>query len=260
VLLECTNCGLQRSVISGTIFENTRTPLTTWFRAMWWLIQQKEGASALRLQQEFGLKSYETAWIWLHKLRHAMTNSSHDRLSGLVEVDSCYVDLPGPNRRSRTRSAQGAIMIASENDRGRIRAQRLTGDPVPGLEDFIARVVLPGSSVIVNGPVTGSRLHQMGYRGKSLNPVRGGEHLSPRTRKAFEALGQWLKASRRGAVSEKHLGYYIDEFVFRFNGSMLGEGALFAQLVQGAVASNPLPYDAVVHSETVAGRAGDVPY
>ena len=50
VLLECGQCGHQASVTAGTIFQDTRTPLTTWFRAMWWVTAPKTGMSALGLQ------------------------------------------------------------------------------------------------------------------------------------------------------------------------------------------------------------------
>ena len=32
---------------AGTIFQDTRTPLALWFRAIWWVVSQKNGASAL---------------------------------------------------------------------------------------------------------------------------------------------------------------------------------------------------------------------
>ena len=42
-----TACGRQTSVTAGTIFQDTRSPLPLWFRAMWWVTTQKTGASAL---------------------------------------------------------------------------------------------------------------------------------------------------------------------------------------------------------------------
>jgi hypothetical protein len=62
-----------------------------WFRAMWYVTSQKNGASALGLQRVLGLASYETAWTWLHKLRRAMIRPDRDRLSGWVEVDETLV-------------------------------------------------------------------------------------------------------------------------------------------------------------------------
>ena len=77
----CAACGHQASVIAGTIFQGTRIPLSVWFRAIWWVVSQKNGASALGLQRVLGLGSYRTAWTWLHKLRRAMVRPGRDRVS-----------------------------------------------------------------------------------------------------------------------------------------------------------------------------------
>ena len=87
----CSACGHQVSVTAGTIFQDTRTPLTLWFRAIWWVVSQKNGASALGMQRVLGLGSYRTAWTWLHKLRRAMVRPGRERLSGEVEVDETFV-------------------------------------------------------------------------------------------------------------------------------------------------------------------------
>ena len=68
----CKECQRRTSVTAGTIFHRTRTPLSTWFAAIWFLTSQKNGMSALGLQRVLGFGSYETAWAWLHKLRRAM--------------------------------------------------------------------------------------------------------------------------------------------------------------------------------------------
>jgi hypothetical protein len=46
-----------------------------------WVTSQKNGVSAMGLQRVLGLKSYKTAWIMLHKLRHAMVRPGRDRPS-----------------------------------------------------------------------------------------------------------------------------------------------------------------------------------
>ena len=90
VLRQCAAGGRQTSVTAGTIVQDTRTPLRTWFRAMWWVTTPKTGMSALGLQQVLGLGSYKTAWTWRHKLRRAMVRPGRDRLAGRVEVDETY--------------------------------------------------------------------------------------------------------------------------------------------------------------------------
>jgi len=63
-------------VTAGTIFQDTRLPLTLWFRAIWYVTSQKNGVSALGVQRVLGLGSYQTAWAWLHKLRRAMVQQA----------------------------------------------------------------------------------------------------------------------------------------------------------------------------------------
>ena len=99
-LSTCAQCQYQLSVKAGTIFAGSRSSLTTWFRAIWWVTSQKNGASAKGLQRILGLGSYKTAWTWLHKLRRAMVRPGRDRLAGVVEVDetrlSSFFTLTGP--------------------------------------------------------------------------------------------------------------------------------------------------------------------
>ena len=87
----CQGCARKTSVTAGTVFHRTRTPLSTWFAAIWFVTSQKSGMSAQGLQRVLGFSSYETAWAWMHKLRRAMVRPERDRLSGVVEVDETFV-------------------------------------------------------------------------------------------------------------------------------------------------------------------------
>src|SRR5215216_3913605 len=89
-LRRCAACRSETSGTAGTIFAGTRTPLVSWFAAVWYVVNQKQGVSALGLQRVLGLGSYQTAWAWLHKLRRAMVLPGRELLSGTVEVDESY--------------------------------------------------------------------------------------------------------------------------------------------------------------------------
>jgi len=87
----CGGCRKRVRVLAGTIFQDTRTPLTVWFEAAWLMAVTKNGVSAASLQPLLGLGSYETAWAMCHKLRTAMGRTSKDLLSGNVEVDETFI-------------------------------------------------------------------------------------------------------------------------------------------------------------------------
>src|SRR6266540_6809470 len=128
-LWHCADCGRQTSVTAGTIFQDTRTPLPTWFRAMWWVTSQKTGASAVGLQQVLGLGSYETAWTWLHKLRRAMVRPGRDRLMGRVEVDETFLGAEEAGVRGRGALTKAMIVVAAEQAGRRIGRIRLRHIP-----------------------------------------------------------------------------------------------------------------------------------
>ena len=72
-------------------FDKTRTSLRSWLAAVWYITNQKQGVTAFGLQRVLGLGSYQTAWTMLHRLRRAMIRPGRERLSGVVEVDECFV-------------------------------------------------------------------------------------------------------------------------------------------------------------------------
>jgi hypothetical protein len=97
--LRCRECRHQCTVTSGTVFDKTRSPLRSWFAAVWYVTNQEHGVIALGLQRVLGLGSYQKAWTMLHRLRRAMVRPKRERLSGIVEVDETYVWGAGPCRQ-----------------------------------------------------------------------------------------------------------------------------------------------------------------
>ena len=126
-LRRCAVCRSETSVTAGTIFAGTRTPLVSWFAASWYVVNQKQGVSALGLQRVLGLGSYETAWAWLHKLRRAMVLPGRELLSGAVEVDETYVGARHTSVGGRSPGHKAIVVIAVEGDQAseRVRMRRI---------------------------------------------------------------------------------------------------------------------------------------
>ncbi len=248
-LFQCAGCDHQTSVTAGTIFQDTRTPLTAWFRAIWWVTSQKTGASALGLQRVLGLGSYRTAWTWLHKLRRAMVRPGRERLRGRVEVDETYLGEGEAGVRGRQTRRKALIVVAAEEDGrgiGRIRMRRIPDASAARLHPFVSDAVEPGSVVHTDGWEGYTGLDQRGYR-HEVTPLRGRKgaaaELQPRVHRVVSLLKRWLLGTHHGAVSQVHLDYYLDEFTFRFNRrTSRHRGKLFYRLVQQAVAVEPAPY------------------
>jgi transposase-like protein len=247
----CGDCGRKTSVTAGTIFDRTRSPLSLWFAAVWFVCAQKNGVSALGLQRVLGLGSYETAWAWMHKLRRAMVRPDRDLLSGLVEVDETYfggvAKLPGYDGRGTSKSL---IVIAVEmppGHLGRVRLARLPELSAAALRAFVNQTVAKGVTVRTDGLNLYNRIAKDGYRHTPINVLASGDpaHIAmPGVHRVASLLKRWLTGTLHYSVSDKHLDYYLDEFTFRFNRrDARSRGLLFYRLLEQAVATDPHPLE-----------------
>lgn len=249
----CGECGRQTTVTAGTIFARARHPLTLWFRAIWWVTSQKNGASALGLQRVLGLGSYETAWTWLHKLRRAMVRPGRDRLSGRVEVDETYVGPGDEGTQGRDAAGKALVAIAAQEDGqgiGRIRMARVPDASATSLLPFVSGAVETGSVIHTDGWSGYSSLDAKGYTHEAT-PLKGrpgaATKMLPRVHHVASLLQRWLMGTHHGAISHEHLDYYLDEFTFRFNRrTSASRGKLFYRLLQQAVQVGPVPYPSLV--------------
>lgn len=253
VLWQCAGCGRQMSVTAGTILQDTHMPLTVWFRAMWWVTAQKNGVSALGLQRVLGLGSYQTAWSWLHKLRRAMVRPGRDRLAGTVEVDETYLGGVEKGMRGRQTAKKALIVVAAQEDGqgiGRIRMRRIADASSASLMPFVQDSIEPGSVVHTDAWLGYEPLEKSVYRHEITSLRRqkkSPSDLLPRVHRVISLLKRWLLGTHQGAVSFKHLDYYLDEFTFRFNRRRSrSRGKLFFRLVQQAVAVEPSTYASMI--------------
>ena len=244
-LYHCVNCGYETSVTAGTIFQDTRKPLRLWFRAIWYVVNQKNGVSAIGLQRVLGIPRYDTVWIWLHKLRTAMVRPGRDRLSGIVEVDETYLGGTRPGKRGRGAAGKSLVLIAAEdkdNHIGRIRLRRVLDAGAESLMPAVQESVEPGSTVRTDGWSGYGGVTSKGYTHiVARHSADVGENLLPLVNRVAALLKRWLQGTHQGAIRASHLDYYLDEFTFRFNRrTSRSRGKLFFRLVQQAVSVGPV--------------------
>ena len=91
-VLQCDRCKKQLSLTAGTVFQDSKLPLTTRFIAIYQLTQAKGGISSIELARRLGVRQ-PTAWLVKHKLMRAMAarEAGKPKLAGRVEMDDAYL-------------------------------------------------------------------------------------------------------------------------------------------------------------------------
>jgi transposase-like protein len=245
-LLRCRSCEYKLSLTAGTVFEGTRKPLLMWFRAIWWVVGQKNGASAKGIQRMLELGSYQTAWAWLHKMRRAMVRPGRDRLQGVVEMDETYIGGEKPGKRGRGAHGKALVAVAVEDKGdagiGRIRLAVIPDASQVSLAAFATQTVDPGGTIRTDDWSGYGTLPDVGYP-HTIAP----SHELKIAHLAISLLKRWLAGTHQGAVSHQHLDYYLDEFTFRFNRRRADHrGLLFFRLLQNAMMIEPTTYRQMV--------------
>ena len=225
---KCNKNGYRFSVITGTIFENTKYPLVTWFQVAYLMCQSKKGMSALQIHRTMGTGSYETAWYMCTRLRAAMKNETFDKLIGEVEADETWIGGKDRNRHWNKRShAWGphlsgkTMVIGAISRKGNVVCQMIEEAGFNTLENFVKETVSKKVTLMATDENFGYRhLGGHGFVHKTVNHshheyVVGSTHTN-----TIEGFWSLLKRGIVGSyhkVSKDYLPLYLNEFAFRYN-------------------------------------------
>ena len=233
---ECADCGHQTSLTSGTLLEKTRKPFKMWFRAVFEISTRRTGISAKDLQRIMGFGSYKTAWSWLHKLRAAMVRSMSEPLGPFVQIDEALVGGKGGPHKE-------LVLVAAEAG-GRVCLAHVENNDAGTCKRFADGEIAPDAHVVTDG--------HAGYSKKSLGQRPHDAVIQTKAERrendavqachwTISLLKRWLMGTHAGAVSDKHMQAYLDEFAFRHNRRKTnGVGRIAARVIESLVARPPL--------------------
>ncbi len=216
------------SLIAGTIFENTKYPLRTWFWVLFLMLTSKKGISALQIHRTIESGSYKTAFYMCHRLRAAMNDPEFRQLMGIVEVDETYIGGSDHNRhadkkRHKTGGWDKTPVIGAISRKGNVVCKMIERADMPTMYRFVHQVVDKEKvSLVATDEHSGYQylarwqdLPHQTVNHRRGEYVRGLVHTNN-----MESFWSLLKRGIVGTyhnVSKKYLPLYLAEFSFRFN-------------------------------------------
>jgi transposase-like protein len=249
-VFRCNHCKKQLSLTAGTVFQDTKLPLTTWFAAIYHLTQGKNGISSVELGRRLGVKQ-ATAWLMKHKLMRAMAEreAGKPKLEGRVEIDDAYLggERQG-GKRGRGAAGKTPIVAAVETTLDR-RPRRLRLSVVEGfrkkeIEKIAKRDLAAGATVVSDGL---SCWPAVAKAGCSHVPIVTGSGKRAAGWAPFKWVNTCLgniKTAVAGTyhhVSPKHAQSYLTSFAYRFNRRYQLD-SIVERLAWAAIHAVPQPY------------------
>jgi transposase-like protein len=245
--LACPLCRHKVTVTADTIFEKTRTPLTTWLEAAWHVTAAKNGLSAKTLERTIGT-SYHVAWMMLQRFRVVMVNSERTKLTGTVEVDETLVGGEEHNGKRGRGADKEIVVIAVEIKEGkgfgRTRMRHISDASGASLIPFIQDSISTDATLITDDWSGYSKIGNYGYTRqiKNISDSDDFAHvLMPGVHRLSSLLKRWILGTHQGSVSGMHLQAYLEEYTFRFNRrNAKSRGLIFKRLIEYALLSKPI--------------------
>src|SRR3982750_626175 len=253
-VFQCDRCKKQPTLTAGTVFQDSKLPLTAWFAAIYHLTQAKNGISSIELARRLGVRQ-PTAWLVKHKLMRAMAarEAAKPKLSGRVEMDDAYL---GGERQGgkRGRGAAGktpivaAVETTAERRPKRLRLTVVKGFRKKEVERLAKAAIEPGSTVVSDGLSCWPAVEKAGC---SHHPMVTGTGKRAASWTPFKWVNTMLgnvKTALAGTyhhVSPKHAQAYLTNFAYRFNRRFQLD-SIVERLPRAAVPPAPQPYRVVV--------------
>jgi transposase-like protein len=234
------DCKRDFTVTVGTVFENSKVPLSTWIAATWILSAHKKGISSLQLSRDLGI-TQKTAWFILHRLRLIMGDPQPEPLENIVEVDETYVGgtFANMNRGRRKKWQESgkdnktAVMGMLERD----GKARLTVIGANTFKDLVRANVERTAIVVTDSHLSYHGLGQEYADHQTVNHAAQEYKRGIYYTNSVEGFFSLFKRTILGTyhqVSPKHLEQYCKESSFRYNSRKIKDKERFTQLL-----SNP---------------------
>jgi transposase-like protein len=235
----CASCGDHVYPGAGTIFQDSRTPLTVWFYAIYLFVNTRHGVSGKELERTLGV-TYKTAWRIGQQIRILMARADgFEMLKGHVEMDETLVGGRGTGKGRARKMENKTIVMGLKERGGRMVTETIPNTTTVTLREVVLRTVEKGSAVSTDEHKGYDLLKSAGYDHRAVN------HSAKQWRKYNYRRAEWhhtnnvesfwrlFKDSIRSThihVSQKYMQRYLDEFTFRSNNRQM-TNAMFDLLI-----------------------------
>ncbi len=249
----CNGCNGNFSVLSGTIFEDTRLPLQKWFILIQIVLNARKGISSKQLSRDLAI-TYKTAWYCAMRLRCAMIEPIN-KLTDVVEMDEVYIG-GKPRKRNhkikeneagysnlftKVKRGRGAdkikvVGIVQRGKNGRVYTKMMEELSSRNLLAMLKKYVDEDNAALVTDEFKSYKQFDKVLPHFTVNHSKGEYSRNGIHTNTIEGYWSIIKNGIRGqyhVLSKKYLPFYLAEFAYKYN--RRSKKDIFEETIKNAV-------------------------
>lgn len=220
---KCKSCGHLARLRVGTIFEDSKTSMLKWVRAIYMMMQDKRGVSALELKRRLQFGSYETALVLTRKIRRALQHREERyKLKEIIELD-------GSGFGNQAKNNQKRVLVAIETkawtdadgktkERAGFAKVMVADETRENAEAFLKKGVEKGTMVNTDAGkglihISGDFDHDYQVMDSKRENI---DRWLPWVHRFISNAKSWIIGTHHG-VRKQYLDLYLAEYTYRFN-------------------------------------------
>lgn len=230
----CYNCKKSFSVTVGTIFEDTRLDLPTWFKIIGIILNNRMGFSAKQISAQLGV-TLKTAWLTAMKIRCAMIDKK-TKLNGVLQMDESYFSasrakskkmkkyadnkpvLSTITTEKRGRGTKKTAVVGIVETGGNVKTKIIEKLTTRNLLAMLKHYVKTDSSVLVtDGFKSYSKMDEAIEHIVVKHNERKKGHINTNTIEGYwSIIKNGIKGNYR-SLSKKYLPFYLVQYEYQYN-------------------------------------------
>jgi transposase-like protein/transcription elongation factor Elf1 len=232
----CKSCRFIESASSNTLFHKVKFGLKKAFYIAFEMSTSSKSVSANAMAERLGVQ-YNTAWLFMRKVRVAMESSEQHPLTGNVTVDEFVIggyEEGMVGRNSLSNKKKVVVAVEKNGNLGINRAYAMPIDNYSAKE--LAKIFtkhIDASSVVD----TDKWKAYKAIAGYNITQTKSTKDSFKQVHRFIQGLKSWVRGIHH-SISKDHLEAYLNEYCFRFNRHQ-HKNTIFHKLTERLIEEKP---------------------
>lgn len=244
---DCNKCHHIESPTAGTLFHKVKFGLRKAFLIVFEMSATTKSISARQMSSRIDVR-YNTAWLFMQKVRESMKSSKQNPMTGEVTVDEFVFGGKEDLKQGRSKDSRKKKIVAAVEKTKDTGVKRVYFKVIEDYSSKSLRVIfdehISKEANVETDKWTGYQPLKSEYNITQIKSNKGKTFFEMHT--VIHQLKAWMR-SNYSHIDKHHIQRYLNEFSYRINRSIHKE-TIFDNLINKILDSKPLNYRDIIIS------------